>query len=153
MMMMMIMIVIMHDADADVMMIITKRWTNELTFSFVTQGVHGTPCLGEPSSVRRCAVPLRPRPSFSAGSHRLLCAMVTATSLIIWMRTCIFEVCSACSRSSTARLHRLCVRAPPSSRCSRMTLALVLEIFGRLVVSYLPHTAGLSSSNFSGQAC
>ena len=43
------------------MMIIAKRWTNELTFSFVTQGVHGTPCLGEPSSVRRCAVPLRPR--------------------------------------------------------------------------------------------
>ena len=34
-----------------------------------------------------------------------------------------------------------------------MTLALFLEIFGRLVVSYLPHTAGLSSSNFSGQAC
>ena len=32
-----------------------------------------------------------------------------------------------------------------------MTLALVLEIFGRLVVSYLPHTAGLSSSIFSVQ--
>ena len=112
----MMLIMIMHDADADVMMIIAKRWTNELTFSFVTQGIHGTPCLGKPSSVRRCAVPRRLPPAPSSG-----CA-------------------PACSRSSTARLHRLCVRAPPSSRRSRMTLALFLEIFGRLVVSYLSPT-------------
>ena len=73
MIMIMIMIMIMHDADADVM-IIAKRWTDELTFSFVTQ---------DAMSWRTELCKAMRSTSFSAGSHRLLCATVTATSLII----------------------------------------------------------------------
>ncbi len=152
----MIMIMIMMMMMMMMMMTITiiaKRWTNEPTFSFVTQGRHAMSWRTELRKAMRIASTaarpvgrlfrkaVRTPPAFVCHGDCHQPHHLDAHLHFRGLFRRIFEVCSAFEVVRSTPSQDVC---PGSSvlkvQPNDFVLALFLEVFGRLVVSYISPT-------------